>query len=345
MRNFSEHYFLSEGIVDDLRRALTSNLFKKRIVGVSADKLKYISRVDERSFDRVYDILKREFVSTIKATDEYNQRLGRTKRTTPKELKRRLNKDLGNVYVKNVFVGELDDKGAELGNWVDIKAITVYELSNGGRIILFTTETEDGYIERYIGINKSKANDFFINKIGAPFQQFTADALAKAQVQNKYKVTSYVDDDFYQILKPTKKSAIEPKDRDEEEPKSMNDLGLLDISKNEYDTLMKFWGDGKKGGLAHKGEYKFTNAFKREHFYNNVGNGYKYYNPSSKNKVVYLLDLQDGLNGLMVFEGKESLVWADHTGLLEVYRDDSGSNLKDYSTAKIKWTTGDINDL
>jgi hypothetical protein len=331
--DFTNYYFISESILDDIRRAFTSNILKKRVVGVNADKLKYLSKVDEKSYDKVSDTLKREIVSTIRTTEEYNQKLEKARKVSPVLLKKRLRKDLGDIYVKNVYTGELDDKGEKLDNFVNVLAITVYELNNGGKIVLFTTEDASGYINRFIGIDKTKTNDFFVSKIGTTFQQFSADALAKTKNQPLVKASSFIDDDFYQVLKPKKRAA--PLSIDTTTTKNETDLGIVDISIDEYNMLERFWGDGKKSSTLAKEPYHFDRVFKRDRFYNNLGSGYKYY---SGNKSVYLLDLKDNVNGLLIFEGKDSYVWANGIGMLEVWRTKPGGS-------KIRWIKGDINEL
>lgn len=347
MLRFEEYYYLHEKISDVLRRAFTSNIFKKQVVGVNVDKLKQVSRVGEKTFSRVSDALKNSLKSTAKTKESIKKRKGRT-RLKPSQLHKILRTDLGKIYVKNVFVGEMDDKGDNLGDFNTIHAITVYELNNGGKIILFTTENDKGEIKRFIGINKTKTNEFFKEKVGSTFQQLAADAQKSIKSEFPVKATSInVTDPFYDFLKSepkttktsptkyTKKSVVQPDDTGE----IQNELGLLDITIDEKDTLERAWGDGKSGGILKGGTYPLKGAFHRTKFYNNIGKGYKYYDDTNKH-TIYLIDLGDNENGLIVFDGKSSLTWANGLDMLDYWRTGHNEN-----RPKIQWIKGDINNL
>lgn len=322
MQTFSEHYYISEKITSDIRRALTSNLLKKRKVRIDLGKGKYkiVVPATQSSFNRIKESIRRDVVDFFKSS-----RKPKTKRKTNiKKAKPR------GTYVKNVYEGEVDS-GVDILDGMPIASI-VYELSNGSRIAFVTTEDDQGIVRRYISTN-SKGNDFLRTNLGTTVQQISADAAESKKIGTRSRPES-PSEEFRKISKSIEKIEEEPPEEEEEEYK---EIGILDISKNEYDNLVKVWGDGKTGGAVKGATYQFRNLFTRSRYFS--PEGYKGYKYSDKDgNTVYLVDTGDGENAFIAFDGKESYNWAENIGLLSFWR------TKPDKTS-IFWRPGTIEDL
>lgn len=320
MQTFRDHYYLQEKVTSDIRRAFTSNIFKKRKVGIDLGKGKYkiVVPATSRTFNKVKESIRRDVVDFFKSLNKKNiKRKTNIKKVKPK-----------GIYVKNVYEGEVDS-GLDVLDGMPIASI-VYELSNGSKIAFITTEDDNGIVKRYIATN-NKGNDFFRKNIGTTVQQIAADAKESKKIGTRSRPES-PSKEFEKIFKSIEKIKEEPPEEEE-----YKEIGILDISKNEYDNLVKIWGDGKTGGIVMGTKYQFRNEFTRSKYFSPEGyKGYKYSNKNDNS--IYLVDTGDGENAFIAFDGKESYKWAENIGLLSFWR------TKPDKTS-IFWKPGTIDNL
>jgi hypothetical protein len=343
MESFVKYYYLNEKFTDDLRRAFTKNIFTKSTIGVNVDRLNSFAKVDEKTFDRVSEALRRDMKIMADSISKFYK--GKSSKTFSLEtalknekLRRKILKELGPIYVKKLYNGEIDDDAEKMENFKDVLAVSVYELNNGAQIILFTVETDNGTIDRYIGINKDKANKYFTQSVGQTFQQIMANAKAKLPKQKPVKATQSsifttrdIENDVLGLGGSSK--TIETPEEDEQE------VGVMDINLDEMEMLKKIWGTGYKGGsLVRGGEYPFSNKFVRSRYSHPTLKylGYKY--SDDKGHAVYLLDTRDDKNAMIVFKDRASYDWVDGIGMLDYWR--GTESPKDFS-----WVPGTIKTL
>lgn len=324
MQNFVEHYFLQEKFTSDIRRAFTSNLFKKTTHGVDLKKFrKNLILSDYKNFERIKKSMQTEVANVLKRLN--------------KKDKKHNKEDFGRIYVKNIFRGELDS-GKELleGNPI---ASVVYKLNNGGLVIFITTEDEYGNIRRYITAN-NKGNSFFRERMGTTLEQIAADSKGK---ETSKKKGLPIDTELNQMRSELEdeidnESDIDMDDfeTDEETPQEDQKFGILDISKEDFESLQNYWGTGKKSNV--KGSLTpFKGKFTQERYYNKNGyTGYKYFD--KKGHEIYLIDTGDGENAFIAFNSKETFDWANDLGLLSFWKTRGSPN------QKIFWKNGTIED-
>lgn len=317
MENFTEYYF-RESITSDIRRAFTSNLFKKTTEGINLKKYqKNLILSDNRNFDKIKNSLRQEVTHVLKVT---------------KKFKKNNNKqDFGKLYVKNIYTGEID-AGQELleGNPI---ATTIYKLNNGGKIIFITTEDEKGYVRRYITANHGGAS-FFRERLGTTLQQIAADSRGREVT----RIRIIPAEREIQNLKTGVFQELETKpDEEESEDIPRKEIGIMDISVDDYENLIKLWGSGKKSDIK-GGSVAFKGLFNREtYFHDETGyNGYKY--SDKQGHTLYILDESDDKDAMIIFEGKSSYNWALKIGMLSFWT----TNDKKYS---VVWKDGTIHDF
>ncbi|MFW6172944.1 MAG: hypothetical protein ACOC5T_04300 [Elusimicrobiota bacterium] len=327
MQTFEEHYFI-EKITSDIRRAFTTNILKKKKVGVDLGKGKYKNIVitDPSTFRKTKEDIRSEVVSFFKS----------------KEGKTKQKKKFGKIFVKNVYEGEIDSGIEEVDG--NPEAVIVYELNNGARIAFITTQDIDGNFRRYIATN-SKANDFFRQRLGTTLQQISADAKAnKRNIITTKRPQTDVSSEFQSLYKSI--ASIEREDIEDEESQEMpgpvfqeeSKLGIIDISKDDYNSLVRILGTGKRGGIRNSINYPFRGYFERS-IYKIPTTGYKGYKYSSGNNEMYLIDTGDGENAFIAFDDESSYDWAKKIGALSYWQSKPGS------TKSIDWRKGNIKDL
>jgi len=325
MQTFTEHYF-QEKFLSDVRRSLTSNLLKHRKTGIDIGKgpYKIIVPIDQTHFNRYKDDIRREVVKVLKIEDQGKRKSGKSTSTPKKRIKQ----EFGKLYVKNILEGEIDSGLQRLEG--DPIASIVYELSNGGKIAFITTEDSEGMVRRYIATS-SKGNDFFRLNIGTTLQQIAADSKKSSTLVTRSKLDV---NPFREIQKIQKE--IEPLESQAEED---SEIGLMDISIDEFEALQKIWGTGRKGGLTKVGNYPFFNKFVRGRYENaRTGyNGYKYSDKEGHN--VYLIDTGDEENSFIAFDSRDTYDWAENIDMLNYWRSHPGD------TSPISWKQGTIDTL
>jgi len=316
---FAEHYF-QEKITSDIRRAFTSNLFKKRKTGVDLGrgKFKEVIPAESRTFSKIKEGIRQEVMKVAKSSHKDD----------PKKFK----KLFGKVYVNSVLEGEIDSGSENLEG--EPVATTVYELNNGGQIAFITTEDDDGSIRKYIATNV-KGNDFFKEKAGTTLQQIAADAKKSRTLVTRERIVSPRKeiDQLIKSLEPTEEQPIEsPEDEYSKE------LGIMDISVDDFESLKKIWGTGRIGGIVKGSVYPFKNMFSRSRYFNNDlnYNGYKY--SDGRGHEVYLIDTSDGQNAFIAFQNKDSLNWATRNDMLSYWKSKPGE-------LEVKWREGTIENL
>lgn len=323
MQSFQEHYF-TEKLSSEILRAFTSNIFKKRKVGVDLGKGKYkiVVPAETKTFKNLKDEIKREVVKFFKS-----------KRRATKSKNYKVDKS----FVKNVYEGDIDSGENKLeGSPI---ATIVYQLNNGANIAFITTEDIDGQIRRYISTN-SKGNDFFRTVFGTTLQQINADAKRSSTIISKEKP---MEPDL-ELLNFAKSLEKEIQYNEPSEPTPLkspeeddNEIGIMDISVDEFESLKEIWGTGRKGGIVKGMTYPFRNKFLRKRHSTKEGyTGYKYYD--NEGHTVYLLDTGDGENALIGFKDRESYDWAHNLEMLNYWRGRP-------SKTKIRWQLGTIDTL
>lgn len=328
MHTFVEHYFLQEKLISDIRRSLTSNLIKKRKVGVDLGRGKYKKVIEAESsiFNEVLDTLQKG------ARDFF---VGRKEKKTLLGIKKgglglsSTLKKLSGTEIKGVYEGEIDSGEDNIkGNPI---SSLVFELKNRGRIAFITTEDDDK-IRFYIATG-TRGNDFLRENLGTTLEQIHSESLAKMKKEpRKLKEPKEKDLDVSRDVD----SEEEPKTS--EKPKETEEYGITDVNKDDYDNLELYWGDGKRGGIIKGSVYPFRGKFKRERYYNvQTGyKGYKYFD--NVGNVVYLVDNNDGKNAFIAFKDKISYDWAKRIGMLDFWK--SGISKRN----KIDWKEGNLKD-
>jgi hypothetical protein len=321
MQTFTEHYF-QEKFTSDIRRALTSNLLKKRTTGVDVGKGRYknLIQTDSSIFNKIKEEIRHEVVRV------YNLKRKDKKEKNSMSSKEKIKKEFGKIYVVNALEGEIDSGEDKLeGNAI---STIVYELNNGGKIAFITTEDSDGMLRKYIATG-SKGNDFFREKLGTTLQQIYADSKRSSKLISKGPTVN----PYTEIEKIIKN--INPYEEDDIE--SNKEYGAIDISKDDFINLIKFWGSGKRSKYG--SDKPFAGKFVRQLFYNSKNDykGYKYLNRDG-NEVVYLMDTGDGENYFIAFDGKNSYNWAKYLGLLKYSKIYPGKTT-------INWQKGNFEEL
>jgi len=328
MQTFTQHYYLQEKITSDIRRALTSNLLKKRKVGVDLGHRKYkkVIEAEARIFAEVLDSLQSGAKAFFTGQKEKKALFG-FKKKGGYGLSSTLKK-LSGTDIKGVYEGEIDSgKDKIKGNPI---SSLVFEVQNGAKIAFITTE-EDENIRYYIATN-TKGNDFFRENLGTTLEQIRAESIAKGiNRETKKKEEPEREEKPYQ-KEPTEE---EPEELEDEN----NEYGTMDISLDDMNSLESAWGDGKKGSIK-GGSYNFKNKFQKERqlnfgLYNNY-DGYKYFD--NVGNAVYLIDLGDGKNAAIGFKDKPSYNWAKRIGMLSIWK--LGTIDK-----RIYWQRGNIENL
>lgn len=322
MQTFTEHYFLQEKILSDLRRAFTSNLLKKRKVGVDLGRFNFKKTVlvDKSIFNNVLNDVQRETVNLYKGKKEYSGL--KDFRGNRSSLGSTLKK-LSSTAIKGVYEGEIDS-GAEKYLEGHPISVLVFELDNFGKIAFITTEDKDNKIRYYISTG-NRGNDFLRENLGTTIEQI----YASSKTNLVYRSTTFSPSK--EINKITQSLDIEPESQEDDDTISINTnnklQGQLDISKDDFINLEELWGNGLIGSTSIKGlTYKFKGKFNRErHTDPETGyEGYKYYD--NNHHTVLLLDMDDGRNALIVFDGRDSYEWAKKIGMLSIWKSQSNKN-------------------
>ena len=323
MQTFTEHYF-QEKFLSDVRRSLTSNLLKHRKTGIDLGKGPYKTVVptDSSTFSRLKEDIRKEVVKVFRIQKQ--KETGKHKVGSAKRIKN----EFGKLFVKNVLEGEIDSGLQHIEG--DPVASIAYELSNGGKIAFVTTEDSEGMVRRYIATN-SKGNDFFRLSSGTTLQQIAADSKKSSRLISKGPT-----------INPHKEIERLIQSIGPEEPSETNEdseIGIMDISIDEFRALQKIWGTGRKGGLTKFGAYPFFNKFTRGK-YENVRTGYNGYKYSDKEgHNVYLIDTGDEENSFIAFDSRDTYDWAENIDMLNYWRSHPGD------TSPISWKQGTIDTL
>ena len=338
MKSFVKYYF-QEKLTSDIRRAFTSNFFKKRKAGidVGSGKFKNVVPVDVSLFTKFKEDFRREVVNAYRI-----KRQEKVKKDLSTRKKLRL--ELGKLYVSDAYEGEVDS-GADKLEGHPISSM-VYKLNNGGMVGFITTEDSDGYVRQYITTGP-KGNDFFREKLGTTIQQIYADSKFSKRLITRPKSSFFKSSkEMEKITKSAEEinndfplPTGEPQEPEGEETSSEEpEYGVLDISKDAFDALKKMWGSGKRGEIK-GGVYPFKNKFDQERYYN-ISTGYSGYKYSDeKGHAVYLIDTDDGENAFIGFKDRKSYDWANDLGMLKFWRTYPGE------PTKILWQKGTIEEL
>jgi len=346
MQRFEEHYF-QEKITSELRRAFTTNIFKKRVVGIDLGKgqFKTIVPADQGIFTRLKEDIRKEVVRVNKAAQsekfrtkpkfEKKSHKSFTLTTPASEVKQKIKKKFGDIYVSQVYEGEIDSGEEHLEG--DPMTSIVYELSNGGKIAFVTTEEpisrggqSGSKIRRYIA-TAPKGNDFFRKNLGTTIQQIGADAKKSDKLIDTGGRPDSAGKELERIMKSVQSN------KSLEIPKS-HEIGIMDIKFDEYENLKKIWGTGRKGGLVRGETYPFRGKFTRGR-YESDQTGYTGYKYSDGEHTVYLIDTGDGSDAFIAFDGRESLDWSENIEMLSAWRG------PDHPSSGIRWQSGTIEDL
>ena len=327
MQTFNEHYFLQEKITSDIKRAFTSNIFKKRKVGVDLGRGKY-KKVIEVS-PKVYDDTVKKFQNASQAF--YTGQKEKSALFGKKSYKSGWTstiKKLSRTDISDVYEGEIDSGEEKIQGTID--SVVVYQVRNGARIAFIISDNGN---RKYISTN-TRGNDFFRENLGTTLEQLGADS---KPYLNKSK-----DEEEPESDEETKTDEKEPDketepEEDEKEPEEENEYGIIDITTYEMNELESYWGDGKKGPIK-GGLYLFRNKFKKERVFGfGLGySGYKYFD--NVGNAVYLIDFGDGKNAAIGFKDRQSFDWARRNEMLGLWRT---INFK----TKIRWEKGSIEDL
>ena len=329
MQTFAQHYYLQEKLSSEFRRALTSNLFKKRKVGIDLGKWKYkkVVEAEARIFAEVLNQLQsgaRDFFTGQKEKRAFFGKKGFRSGLTSTLRK------LSRTDIKGVYQGEIDSGESRIkGNPI---SSLVFEVQNGAKIAFITTQ--DGEDIRYYISTNRRGNDFFRENLGTTLEQISAESIAKG-IDKKDKKKEKDDEETKTDEKEPDKET-EPEE-DEKEPEEENEYGIIDITTYEMNELESYWGDGKKGPIK-GGLYLFRNKFKKERVFGfGLGySGYKYFD--NVGNAVYLIDFGDGKNAAIGFKDRQSFDWARRNEMLGLWRT---INFK----TKIRWEKGSIEDL
>ena len=297
MQTFAQHYYLQEKLSSEFRRAFTSNIYKKRTVGIDLGKWKYkkVIEAEARIFADVLNSLQSGAKDFFIGQKEKRAFFG--KKGYRSGLTSTLRK-LSSTDIKGVYQGEIDSGKSRIkGNPI---SSLVFEVQNGAKIAFITTQ--DGEDIRYYISTSRRGNDFFRENLGTTLEQISAESIAKG-INKKDKEKEKDDEE-------TKTDEKEP----ESEETTM--IGYDEISKNDFDILFNAWGDGKKGTIP-GGMYEFRYKFKREKFSDpRLGKGYKYFN---NNYEVYLTLDSNNREGQIIYLGKDSKEWAKKLGMLKIW--------------------------
>lgn len=318
--NFNEFYF-QEKITSDIRRAFTKNVLKKRVEGVNVDNLPYLGKFDNKMFEEFENYLRREYQKYKKTS---NGKDSKSKVKKPPSKK---------VYVTDLYAGEIDDDAKKIDEDIqEISSISIYYASNKpnkkgkAKYILIRFYDSDNQLVNYIGMNK-QANDYFKDIFGMTFDAFKT--RADSRLNGK---TSTRKDDTDKLISRMGLSQDTNNIDSQTSSKHMDQIGLLDITDDEFNMIHDLWGSGKKTRQK-KGQTRFVGKFDRYPFVNNLGSGYKYSNGSYS---VYLIDTETDY-ALLAFDGKDSYRWAKRNGMLDIWRLSPGN--------EIRWIKGDIDSL
>lgn len=321
MQTFTEHYFLQEKITSDIKRAFTSNLFKKRKVGVDLGRGKY-KKVIEVS-DKIYEATKKKFESASQSF--YTGQKEKSALFGKKGYKSGWTstiKKLSRTDISDVYEGEIDSGEEKIQGTVD--SVVVYQVRNGARIAFIISDNGN---RKYISTN-TRGNDFFRENLGTTLEQLGADS-------KPYLNKSEDEEEPESDEEPSTTPESEPEET-EKEPEEENEYGILDITTDEMNDLESFWGDGKKGDIK-GGLYLFRNKFQKERatgFGLNYS-GYKYFD--NVGNTVYLIDFGNG-TAAIGFKDPSSFDWARRNEMLKSWRT---GNLN----SRIRWEKGSIEDL
>lgn len=328
METFVEHYNneeiqLNEFTWEQLGKGFLrvgKNIFGKRVVGVNVDMLTSLKNVDRSTYNFVQGAL-----------------------TTSFKNKNKKGKD---IFIKDVYKGEIDDNAKKLGGYENIKGdvqdISVYVTNKGGRIITFYLE-EDGGEEFYIGANWG-GDKQFKDIFGMWISSLTSRLNYMTKKKNKPKkdLEDAFEDpaSFFLGIDSSEynKSDEVPIDKGDGDVDT-DQIGIMDISKDEYDRLLKIWGTGRRGGLVKGTTYPFRGKFVRTIYLSpRTGyNGYKY--TDGTGHIVYLIDTGDEENAFVAFQGRKSYDWAKQLDMLSQWRSETGHH------PEIRWQSGTIKDL
>jgi len=319
MQTFTEHYKeeqINEFNLEQLGKGflrLGKNIFGKRVTGVGINLMTSFKNIDRSTYNFVQGVL----------TSNYKSHNKKDKKDK--------------IFIKDVYKGEIDDSAKKLGGYENIKDqiedISVYQTNRGGRITTFFLKDENENEHFYIGTNWRGDKQF-----KDLFGMWVTSLASRLQTMKKNNPTqslqNILDEPKKYLLNPAEKEKTIENDSDND---SDNEIGIMDISNNEFISLQKIWGTGRKGGLTKREVYPFFNKFIRRR-YENAKTGYDGYKYSDKEgHSVYLIDTGDGRNAFIVFESRDSYDWAENIEMLNYWRSRPGD--------KIRWQEGTIDNL
>jgi len=352
MENVFEKFYFNEKITSDIKRAFTSNIFKVRKVGIDLGrgKYKYIAEIDYDTFSKFRDQLKNETVKSNIAQNEFQK-----DDKVIARKKKHLTYNLGKIYVKNVYEGEIDSGEQKLQGIP--KYSLVYDINNNSRIAFITTEDAEGFIRQYIATN-DKGNDFFRYKFGTTLQQLEVDSkirVAKLS-KNRSAITSTssvigsiqddledffsfdddTTDDDYEDLETTKKSK-----KERTSSPDLKKIGIYKLSKFYAENLVDSLGNGYKAFGSHSTlEYKFKGVFKRDVFINNIGEGYKY--KMKEGGSFYVIHKNNSEDSYLIFDSEKTYRLASLKKVTEFWHERKPMN---FDERRIRWVNDDINNM
>lgn len=311
MQSFVEHYQNEKEQLDEftwgqLGKGIIrfgKNILGKRTVGVGVNLMTSFKKVDRSTYNFVQGVLTNSFKSSRKVTRKEKEKL----------------------YIKDVYKGEIDDSAKRLGGYENIKDqiqdISVYQTNLFGRIFTFYLLDETGNEHYYIGTNWL-GDKHFKDLFGA-WPTSLASRLNRLWKNQKAPLQSVMDEPSRYLSGEKYLSDDEPDEQEKEEPEiEGKEHGDKDITKFEYDTLVKMLGNGITGEKGLR--YHFKDKFTRSNYSTPQGySGYKYVDGEH---TVYLIDTHDGEHAFIRFKDKDSLKWAKDVGMFDMFRTKLGKS-------------------
>lgn len=331
MQTFVEHYTTEEQLNEFTWGQLGKgflrvgkNIFGKRTVGVGVNLMTSLKSVDRSTYNFVQGAL----------TTNFKNQGSKVKRSTKKD------KPKDKIYIQNVYKGEIDDSAKKLGGYDnikdDIQDVSVYETNKGGRITTFFLEDDQGTEKYYIGTNW-RGDKQFKDLFGMWVTSLTSRLNTMRKNPPKTSLNKILEDPKPYLLDLPKYTNIQPRIDDSLPKKDDKEFGVVDITKDDMDSLINILGDGKKGGVVKGMIYPFRYKFVRN-IYQHPTNDFKGYKYSDGEHEVYLLDVGNDYNAMIVFGDRESYNWAKSIGMLSSWQ---VSNKK----PEVTWQLGTIDDL
>ncbi len=366
MTNFQD-YYMTEGFFDELRRAFSlQNIFSVRTLGLNLNQLD-LQKLDKTAYRQLFQFLRSD-AAKIQRGSKALKGLKGDKRTDKFNSMKRQYPDRD--YIKKVMKGEID-KGDLPENYDSIEDVSVYQTFKGiprGKIVMINAIDPQGRDLYYIGVNRGGEN-FIRDK----FKSTTA-GLAASSTQKKRQAPQRLGDlmgtdivplGIGQAIGPnpfssrrkitakgvkTSNKKVSDQGYDDKEVEeflsnkaevSETELGLIDMTEKGAKELIDVLSDGKKGvkTAMRKGEdYKYKDAFKRERFDNDWGNGFEY-KLSSSDSFYILIDI-DSDDALIIFSSPRAYKVAGKLEILNATLNDVNDNPSTIGSERINWGKG-----